>query len=148
MTLPAFLIMTIVFLYHYVLNYHVSTNNKKCLFLILILASEISEYSEEASGEGAVSEVDTSYSADVSQASDIDDVSQASDIDDVSKASDVSELCTDKTLQDHEQEYENEDPRDSKYFNIIKDVSFADMSKISVSNSDIPNFTIYLNVSV
>ena len=125
MTLPAFLIMAIVFLYHYVLNYHVSTNNKKCLFLILILASEISEYSEEASGEGAVSEVDTSYSADVSQASDIDDVSQASDIDDVSqasdiddvsKASDVGELCTDKTLQDHEQEYENEDPRDSKYF--------------------------------
>lgn len=65
-----------------------------------MLASEISEYSEEASGEGAVSEVDTSYSADVSQASDVD------------------ELCTDKTLQDDEQECENEDPRDRKYLHI------------------------------
>ena len=65
---------------------------------IFIVASEISEYSEDASGEGAESELDTSYSADVSQ------------------ASDVEEAATEKTLQDDQQEYE--DPRDSKYLRI------------------------------
>ena len=61
--------------------------------MILITASEISEYSEEASGDGAVSEVDTSYSADVSQ------------------ASDTEEPYADKTLQDEQQGSDNEDPR-------------------------------------
>ncbi len=60
---------------------------------ILLIASDISEYSEEASGDGAVSEVDTSYSADVSQ------------------ASDIGEQCADKTLQDEQQASDSEDPR-------------------------------------
>ena len=60
---------------------------------ILLIASDISEYSEEASGDGAVSEVDASYSADVSQ------------------ASDIGEQCAVKTLQDEQQASDNEDPR-------------------------------------
>ena len=62
---------------------------------ILLIASDISEYSEEASGDGAVSEVDTSYSADVSQASDISS----------------GEQCAVKTLEDEQQASDNEDPR-------------------------------------
>ena len=65
---------------------------------ILFVASEISEYSEETSGDGAV---ETSYSADVSQASDIE------------------QPCPDKTLQDDQQDSDNEDHRDSKYHDLF-----------------------------
>ena len=60
---------------------------------ILFIASEISECSEGTSDEEAMDEIDTSYSADVSQASDLEEA--------------------DKTL--NKQESDHKDPRESMY---------------------------------